>query len=768
MRLQTIVLLVLNKTSLSSATSLSNALEQDSQVGALGLEYHKAKGAFGFAVDGSRVPSKLVTTAPVGQPWMRFFCYPESLQGSGVLECDVPPGIGRNIPVIVGWGNIWSTTDNLLVLSYAAARITFVSRVRFPVAGSVLLLRGSNLGSGPWMRHSRLILSPIEETAASSQHSCPRALPSSQLCIPFTASDILALQNNGSVHGAYGEVTLSNLSAEEKAFVHSWNSSVLFTWTDATIFCSVPPGVHEKVKLELVIEKGNEVITSLDQWEDTPFGYEQPMITNLSPTVHATHGFIHHADAGPSAYLRSDEQKQPSVLHINGLNFGFSGNVWLKGPTRKTLCPTLFWNDTTVICHVPPGQGWNISVVLSNCGQFAQCGGSPPTSTIIGAHHPFSALLSVSQWLPNNTVISDLLTDQFPMTVKPSLGRCQVGYFPPTILRVSPSIGPAAGGEPYTVHVEGLNFGLQPVALQRQRLSAGGVLSPAVALIEVPSPMMHDSLWRHSNTLVQVRPGVGRSDTITIVSEQQESLPTHIAYMPPLIEKIVPSLLVANAPFLRVAINGRNFGDARVTSYSLRFQEARCLNAYKTSGMEDIQIICEIDVASLPTQSLRVGKEAVKVEVAGQLSLPSPPLSVLCGEGFYGFEGSFCQPCPEGAFCPGGFFGPIALPGYWMHSDLTFQRCTPPSACRGGRNSSHQIVLIRRDGTDAESHLRLPAHVESMSTFWEPDAAGAEDENEEVWSDYQQGRQVDKVSRGARSIERYGPGCQRHYCTPCS
>ena len=762
-RLQTIVLLVFNTSLLEEKSTLREKFTADPEFAALGIEYHEDHGYFGHAGDGSVIPTELPLEAPIGKPWLRFWCYPVSAQEAGSLDCDTPPGIGREIHVVAAWGSIWSDLSH--TISYNLPSVSFVSRRTFPTEGGVLLLEGSNFGQGPWMRGSKLRLVDTDLTGPIFQELACSNKPTSFECKPLTSEAALSLKHNGTFSDEWGEVAEEELNEEELNYIQQWNSSAPYTWDDEAILCRIPPGTASHLEIHFKVADDDKPLLVLSQWEGQHFGFQEPVIHHMSPTVHATHGYIRHRGASNTEYFRSDLPLIPSLLTIEGRNLGRSGIVGLQsnGHPQLQICPVSEWTSTRVSCHVPPGSGWNVTVLLSNCGQMAVCQEATHLTVLESDHHPALVMSSIANWIPNATeaaIYDDAGEGVIPLT--PKLGSCQIGYLPPVITRVSPSMGAAAGNEEYAVTITGLNFGPSPTAWQRQRLSVSGAFQSARPLTNIDIVTSADPLARHKSFRVQIRPGVGVGDEIVVRSgSTHESKPYKIAYNPPEIYSVEPFPLIGSASFLRLYLHGKNFGDSRIRDFSVKFREIQCSNVAKAAGAEDSIIICDLNIISLATSSLRIGNESVKVEVAGQLSLGSPPIEIVCGEGYWGFIGGFCQECPTGAFCPGGLQGPISLPGYWLESDFEVIPCTPPESCRGGRNRTHQIVRL---GTVATSAIEQTGGIYHEDVdCWDLWDGCSEDDNgwSGLWPNATEVDEEDWNFNTTDSVNRFFPGAAR-------
>jgi hypothetical protein len=431
-------------------------------------------------------------------------------------------------------------------------------------------------------------------------------------------------------------------------------------WTHHSIVCEAPPGVLSINVVRVITAAGQASVPAVA----AQLSYTPPVVeavgwvngsADYTPLITGTPGERLLAIAGSSFAV---PPLAVSVWLVRGGAAVDLAPPWVDlppmasesapGGSARLRCPVAAAsaNSTSVFCTVPPGSGvgWRVIVVNHD---------APVDEPVVepGA----DGRLSTLRW-----------RSSAPSTASFS-------YHAPTLTAVSIKTGarivgaPAAGG--FVVHVIGTNF--SPWA-------------PVVTVGSLPCVVVPGSN-NHTSLLCIAPPRqVDAGDDVTVTVDGQVTAATQLAYDPPLIIEVTPSIVDASetpgSPRPSIVLRGINFG--------LRYREGVSLNHSVAIGgrpcdaimwMSDVQLVCTLR----PDISFAVGTYNVTVVVARVSAVPFP-VAASCPVGMHGLRGFPCQACPTGATCQGRESDPVAKPGYYPLQRAEFVTCVPPDACMGG------------------------------------------------------------------------------------
>ena len=328
-----------------------------------------------------------------------------------------------------------------------------------------------------------------------------------------------------------------------------------------------------------------------------------------------------------------------AVMTVSGTNFSYGADMNVSVELRRAVptqvrwpCGVLASNATAVTCVLPEGHGTGWHVVVINEDDAAGSAQASPNS---------------------------------PATL---------AYTPPNITSVEhvPGGSPALGD--FTVRVNGTNLSRAPV------VTVSGLPCPTVQLVQP-----------HGSVTCTAPPWLVDSQAVVAVTVdgQTAAFSVPLQYDPPVLARVSPTLMDAVDPSLRLQleIDGVNFGQpavhgrAVVKNHTVYIGVAECGEPVWVS---DSTLICSVGGV------FAVGTYNVTLRIGEVVSRPTPgaTLRFECGPGYFGTDGQYCAPCPDGAGCGGGVSPPIALVGYFPVAAGLFVACSPPDACLGGVNGT--------------------------------------------------------------------------------
>jgi hypothetical protein len=226
------------------------------------------------------------------------------------LTCSTPPGIGRNLPIIVGVPGGQSRADSSFLFSYGAPVITDV----IEAATGMSLMAGLLSSSG----------------------------------VPTTGGEVILVGRNfgnASLAGGSGSATVGTSAATVIQQAHY------------LVRISVPPGVGTGIGVLYLV--GGQSTTDISSSVPATLRYVLPSVSTVSPQRGGTAGgyplTITGSNFGPYVYGSA-----AALLPIVSVG----GRACVLSPT---YVPTVSHNQ--IICIAPPGQGANLSVVVTVASQ---------------------------------------------------------------------------------------------------------------------------------------------------------------------------------------------------------------------------------------------------------------------------------------------------------------------------------------------------------------------------------------------------------------
>jgi hypothetical protein len=294
-----------------------------------------------------------------------------------------------------------------------------------------------------------------------------------------------------------------------------------------------------------------------------------------------------------------------SRLNISGENFEVGTQVLLGGAP----CAVLTLTVGEITCESPPGGGVQVAVATI----------SPTHGMVLHA-------------------------------------LAGVGYRPPRIGRVAPSIIAPQGGD--VVVITGSDLSVAPI------VRVGAVEATVLGI--APD---------YSTVTIRAPPGVGIVSVRITAAGQSVTLDSALSYSPPRVTGINVSFVDA-VHGGAVRVSGSGFGPPH-TPVAVSAGGVECDRA---SVLSDDTLECVMPPAMLvaPAGATLVVSVGASTSSTGNGSMTC---DIACPTGYYGAAGERCTACPIGGVCESASTDPAPAAGYFRLARASFQACIPSYAC---------------------------------------------------------------------------------------
>ena len=521
------------------------------------------------------------------------------------IECQLPPGQGANLTVMVQQGVVNPQLASVTKLfSYDAPNITSIEPLGgVSGAGVFLTVNGHSFGTGSdfgvvtvggqpcdfafgTYAHSRLIcavpvggghqveVKVVVEGQESNIKRFNYAPVISQVTINgngyTSGGDTVVITGSGFATPAYPATVLVGP-------VGSTQSCNVLTQIDTQIECELPPGQGRNLRVVVTVDGQTSLPSSLS--------YAAPILSEINPKTGDTVGLY--------------------TLSVDGFSFGLSPKVVWDGSLTACTAPTGVHSQ--VNCTVPAGTGANIPVAVrtadgrtSNSVFFSYNKPSildiePTTGPTAGN---IQAVLTGSNFGPSgarismssNVILPSFQNDSYLVfTIPPGQGRVDVTvtsdlltsdnsasfqYAGPNVTDVTPLSGPTSGL--FTIVINGANFGsVGTVSVGGKSCSTAGTTIG----------------YTDSKIECTVQAGVGTGLPVIVTSSGKSSEEEWLFnYNKPVIDRVSPEVIRTAGQDL-LFIEGSNFGtlqDGGVVSVN----DKACVQSGSLTSYSHTQIYC--------------------------------------------------------------------------------------------------------------------------------------------------------------------------------
>ena len=608
-----------------------------------------------------RAPQKEIRCPLIGTPE-----YPVTLTIDGTtqnqltrLECEVPPGMGANVSVVVVRAGSRSLSVN--TLQYLLPSIDTVSSSTSPTKGSTVTIDGQNFGD-PNAARCYLGETPLLTRSESSgrnrlectippgvgsksrdvwirvagQDTCRKSKPSST-CIgesptlhylaPSVTDVVMPAPEDRSTEGGF-EITLIG----ENFATTGVGSNVTIAGTKCIVVstsfgeikCMVQEAVGEGLGIEVQVADqisgrpgaGSSSIAGGGGGADgvslPVISYTRPEIFSVSPSVIPTNA------------MKSDGTRYK--IELVGKNFGTE----LLTPFFKIYCGEMNSNNVAVITHgpdvlihdhrrivffAPPGQGKQLKIVVEVGPTLRQAQNSTDPQYL--SYTP----PSVTKTFPTRGP-TDGCSDRAgwePLVVWAE----RVDGVDAEELATNPKVYRRTCDDPFMMEIHGTNFGTDVSKMTARVVSQDGKI---IFPIYPPDPKAsHDCpklVYDHQRMSLcsPIGHGVGLS-LIIEVGGQRITNTMNFDFEPPRVTSVDPKPFDGSKSS-ELAIRGVNFGGINIGDVDIIIGNFRCENpqwmpSHPSDGFPYVQCDSQIDV---------VGARNISLFVAGQYAVPTPIL----------------------------------------------------------------------------------------------------------------------------------------------
>ena len=250
-----------------------------------------------------------------------------------------------------------------------------------------------------------------------------------------------------------------------------------------------------------------------------------------------------------------------------------------------------------------------------------------------------------------------------------------VTYPPPIVHAVVPHNGTTDGGQVVDIVGENLGFpsSVQPTAVEfpaglRYITPAGGELrySDGTVMVDPKLSYSRNKILEHTQNRIRfvTMPGFGDLSVLvsteTSASHHVRSNNVSFEYLPPVVNGIVPNLLVVGERDLSLRIIGQNFGSeetagdlARLLGVPVADVLGMQVTFNDTIPGKNLVRLADKGTIAVDVPPLPVGPLSIQITVAGKTGITDPedrlrsPL-VVCRNGYWGQPGEVCLPCMQG------------------------------------------------------------------------------------------------------------------------
>ena len=486
------------------------------------------------------------------------------------LSCLTPPGVGRQLPIIITTLGGSSYVDPAFLFSYAPPsliadpslvsarlrRLQVLGGPLVPTLGGTVSFDGYNLGGlaltsdivASLDATSQLVVVNMTQTLLvvrvppgdGANHSVAVAVagqPSNVVTLSYAPPSVASISpqypaGNAPALGGFPVTILgSNFGLSVPSVTIGGLPCIVSgpAYNHSNITCTAPAGAGRNLPVVVTVSGQASALS-----DGSTFRYNPPRVLGMWPLGGPTSGRA-NGTAIPNSLLRNPGPRINVTLYGRSLSTGgnISFRVVASDPSSAVAWvppqDVQLWNDSMVVFYMPPGYGTGLSVVVTVAGQTQLDQLQPDPPVLFSYDAP--------------TILSVGRPDRDPATclAQPS---CSDGGFNGSqlCLLIPGTCYPTGGG--FTLQIVGTSFaGLIASSNGQLTISVGGVACPVAA-----PPPTDDVIYC---TLPQ---GAGDADALVVTVGGRPSAPFLFAYDPPGVTSVQPNTPDANGAL--VTMNG--------------------------------------------------------------------------------------------------------------------------------------------------------------------------------------------------------------------